>query len=54
MIGDSNEWDATMIIDQDDSDLVKEGQNVKLMFEESAYHVFPSARSRRSTTSEGR
>jgi len=36
MIGDPNEWDATMIIDQNDSDLVKEGQEVKLMFEESA------------------
>jgi putative peptide zinc metalloprotease protein len=42
MIGDPNEWDATMIIDQNDSDLVKEGQEVKLMFEESAYHVFIS------------
>jgi putative peptide zinc metalloprotease protein len=42
MIGDPNEWDATMIIDQDDSGLVKEGQEVRLMFEESAYHVFVS------------
>jgi putative peptide zinc metalloprotease protein len=42
MIGDPNEWDATMIIDQNDSSLVKEGQEVRLMFEESAYHVFVS------------
>jgi putative peptide zinc metalloprotease protein len=42
MIGDPNEWDATMIINQDDSGLVKEGQEVRLMFEESAYHVFVS------------
>ena len=42
MIGDPNEWDATMIIDQDDSGLVREGQEVRLMFEESAYHVFVS------------
>jgi putative peptide zinc metalloprotease protein len=42
MIGDPNEWDATMIISQDDYALVKEGQEVRLMFEESAYHVFIS------------
>ncbi|WP_428306834.1 biotin/lipoyl-binding protein [Lacipirellula sp.] len=40
MIGDPNEWEAVMIVDQDDSDLVKDGQEVQLMFEESAYHVF--------------
>jgi hypothetical protein len=42
MIGDPNEWDATMIIDQEDGSLVAEGQEVKLMFDESAYHVFIS------------
>jgi putative peptide zinc metalloprotease protein len=41
-IGDPNEWDAVLVIDQDDVDLVQEGQEVKLMFEESAYHVFVS------------
>ena len=42
MIGDPNEWAATMIIDQEDSGIVAEGQEVRLMFEESAYHVFIS------------
>ena len=41
-IGDPNEWDAVLVIDQDDVDLVREGQEVRLMFEESAYHVFVS------------
>jgi putative peptide zinc metalloprotease protein len=39
-IGDPNEWDAVLVIDQDDVGLVREGQEVRLMFEESAYHVF--------------
>ena len=39
-IGDPNEWDAVLVINQDDVDLVREGQEVRLMFEESAYHVF--------------
>ena len=41
-IGDPNAWDAVLVIDQDDVDLVREGQEVRLMFEESAYHVFVS------------
>ena len=41
-IGDPNEWDAVLVINQNDMDLVKEGQRVKLMFNESAYHVFVS------------
>jgi putative peptide zinc metalloprotease protein len=41
-IGDPNEWDAVLVIDQDDIDLVHAGQEVRLMFEESAYHVFVS------------
>jgi putative peptide zinc metalloprotease protein len=41
-IGDPNEWDAVLVIDQDDVDLVHAGQEVRLMFEESAYHVFIS------------
>lgn len=41
-IGDPNQWDAVLVIDQDDVDLVQEGQEVRLMFEESSYHVFVS------------
>ena len=43
-IGDPNEWDAVLVIDQDDIDLVEEGgpKEVRLMFEEDAYHVFVS------------
>jgi putative peptide zinc metalloprotease protein len=41
-IGDPNEWDAVLVIDQDDVALVRDGQEVRLMFEESAYHVFVS------------
>ncbi len=41
-IGDPNEWDAVLVINQRDLDLVKEGQEVRLMFNESAYHVFIS------------
>jgi putative peptide zinc metalloprotease protein len=41
-IGDANAWDAVLVIDQDDVELVREGQPVRLMFEESAYHVYVS------------
>jgi len=41
-IGDPNEWDAVLVIDQSDLDLVTPGQEVRLMFEESANHVFIS------------
>jgi putative peptide zinc metalloprotease protein len=41
-IGDPEEWDALLVIDQDDVRLVEAGQEVRLMFEESAYHVFVS------------
>ncbi|MCG8448372.1 MAG: hemolysin D [Pirellulales bacterium] len=41
-IGDSNSWDAVLVIGQRDLDLVTEGQEVRLLFEESAYHVFIS------------
>ena len=41
-VGDPNSWDATLVIGQRDLDLVVEGQEVRLMFEESAYHVFVS------------
>jgi putative peptide zinc metalloprotease protein len=42
MIGDPNEWDAVLVIDQDDVDLISGGQEVRLMFEDDAYHVFVS------------
>ena len=48
-IGDPNDWDAVLVIDQDDVDLVQEGQEVHLMLEESAYHVFVSTIANRAT-----
>ncbi|HYO25301.1 MAG TPA: biotin/lipoyl-binding protein [Lacipirellulaceae bacterium] len=41
-IGDPNAWDAELVVDQDDVDMLREGQEVRLMFEESAYHVYVS------------
>jgi len=41
-IGDSNEWDAVLVINQRELDWVAEGQQVRLMFNESPYHVFVS------------
>ncbi len=41
-IGDPDAWDAVLVIDQSDLDLVVPGQQVRLMFEESADHVFVS------------
>jgi putative peptide zinc metalloprotease protein len=41
-IGDPDLWDAVLVIDQRDMDLVRAGQEVRLMFNESAYHVFVS------------
>jgi len=41
-IGDPNSWDAVLVIEQTDLDLVVRGQKVNLMFEESANHVFVS------------
>jgi len=41
-IGDPNQWYAALVIDQDDVDLVQRGREVRLMLEESAYHVFVS------------
>jgi putative peptide zinc metalloprotease protein len=41
-IGDPDQWDAVLVIDQRDMDLVRAGQEVRLMFNESAYHVFVS------------
>ena len=48
-IGDPNQWEAVLVIDQDDIDWVREGQQVRLMFEESANHVFESQIDHRST-----
>ncbi|MCA9229823.1 MAG: biotin/lipoyl-binding protein [Planctomycetales bacterium] len=41
-IGDPNQWDAVLVIDQREQDLVAEGQEVRLMFNESSSHVFVS------------
>jgi putative peptide zinc metalloprotease protein len=41
-IGDPHQWEAVLVIDQDDVDLVKGGETVRLMLDESAYHVFVS------------
>jgi putative peptide zinc metalloprotease protein len=42
MIGDPDNWDAVLVVNQRDLDWVSEGQEVRLMFEESPYHVFIS------------
>ena len=41
-IGDPNQWDAVLVINQREQDLVAEGQEVRLMFAESTNHVFIS------------
>ena len=41
-IGDAERWDAILVLSQNDLDFVTEGQEVRLMFDESAYHVFVS------------
>ena len=41
-VGDPNAWDAVLVIGQRDLDLVARGQEVRLMLEESVYHVFIS------------
>lgn len=48
-IGDPDEWEAVLVVNQDDVDLVQEGQEVRLMLEESTYHVFTSTIEQRST-----
>jgi putative peptide zinc metalloprotease protein len=48
-IGDPNQWDAVLVIDQDDVDLVLEGQPVRLMLDEWTYHTFDSKIDRRAT-----
>ncbi len=39
-LGDPQLWDAVLLIGQRDLDLVREGQQVRLLLEESAYHEF--------------
>ncbi|MEQ8837170.1 MAG: hypothetical protein RID07_10245, partial [Lacipirellulaceae bacterium] len=39
-IGDPKEWDAVLVINQDDIADVRRGQEVRIMFEESVYHVY--------------
>ncbi len=41
-IGDPNRWDAVLVINHRELDLVTKNQEVRLMFEESPYHVFVS------------
>ncbi len=41
-VGDPDRWDAVLVINQRDLDLVSEGQEVRLMFEQSPYYVFLS------------
>ncbi len=41
-IGDPQQWDAVLVIDHRDLDLITSQQEVRLMFEESPYHVFIS------------
>jgi putative peptide zinc metalloprotease protein len=41
-IGDPNQWDAVLVIDQNDINLVQNGQEVRMMFDESPYHVYIS------------
>jgi putative peptide zinc metalloprotease protein len=48
-IGDSNKWDAILVIDQDDVDLVQGGEEVKLLLDESASDVFVSTIANRAT-----
>ena len=41
-IGDLDQWDAELVLNQRDLDWVHGGEEVRLMFEESPYHVFIS------------
>jgi len=41
-IGDPQAWDAVLVIDHRDLDLIASQQEVRLMFKESPYHVFVS------------
>jgi putative peptide zinc metalloprotease protein len=41
-IGDPNQWEAVLVIDQNDINLVQDGQEVRMMFDESPYHVYIS------------
>jgi putative peptide zinc metalloprotease protein len=39
-IGDPEQWEAVIVVDQDDVDLVQEGQAARLLLEEAAWHEF--------------
>ncbi len=41
-IGDPDRWDAVLVLNQRDLDWVHGGEEVRLMFEESPYHIFVS------------
>lgn len=41
-VGDPDRWDAVLVLNQRDLDWVHGGEEVRLMFEESPYHVFVS------------
>ncbi|MAT69526.1 MAG: hemolysin D [Planctomycetaceae bacterium] len=46
---DDDAWEAVMVIDQDDVDLVQEGLEVQLLLEEAAWHEFDSHVEHRAT-----
>jgi putative peptide zinc metalloprotease protein len=48
-IGDARAWEAVLVVDQDDVDLVQEGQQVELMCEQSTWLVLDSKIERRAT-----
>jgi len=39
LIGNPDQWEAVLVIDQNDINLVRDGQQVRMMFDESPYHV---------------
>jgi len=49
-IGDPNQWDAVLVINQRDLDLVSEQQEVRLMFDQSTSQVFVSTIQYRATS----
>ena len=46
---DPEAWDAVMVVDQNDVDLVQEGQRVQLLLEEASWQEFDSTIDHRST-----
>jgi putative peptide zinc metalloprotease protein len=41
-IGDPNQWEAVLVIDQNDINLVQDEQEVRMMFNESSFHIYIS------------